>query len=47
LLAQPFQGHGSGDFANLMLCDGFLELPPEQTHFKAGENFSLILFREV
>ena len=47
LLAQPFQGHGSGDFANLMLCDGFLELPPDRNHFKAGENFPLILFREI
>jgi molybdopterin molybdotransferase len=47
LLAQPLQGHGSGDFANLIQCDGFLELPPAQDHFKAGENFPLILFREI
>lgn len=47
LLAQPFKGHGSGDFANLMSCDGFLELPPDRDHFKAGENFPLILFREI
>ena len=47
LRAQPMQGHGSGDFANLMLCDGFLELPPGQNHFKSGESYPLILFREI
>jgi len=47
LLAQPFKGHGSGDFANLMACDGFLELPPDRNQFKKGEDFPLILFREI
>jgi molybdopterin molybdotransferase len=45
LLATPLQGSGSGDFANLLDCDGFLELPAERTDFKVGEVFELIGFR--
>ncbi len=47
LLAKPFKGHGSGDFANLMACDGFIELPPDRKQFKKGEDFPLIIFREI
>lgn len=45
LLATPLQGSGSGDFANLLDCDGFLELPAERSDFKVGEVFELIGFR--
>ncbi|WP_276497166.1 molybdopterin molybdotransferase MoeA [Pontibacter litorisediminis] len=37
LLATPLQGNGSGDFANLVEADAFLELPLERSTFKAGE----------
>lgn len=47
LEAQPIKGHGSGDFANLVLCDGFLELPPEKTIFYSDEPYPVILYREI
>lgn len=45
LLAYPQAGGGSGDFANLKAANGFLELPPERTDFKAGEVFHYFPFR--
>lgn len=45
LMAYPEAGGGSGDFANLKKINGFLELPPERTEFKAGESFPFIQFR--
>ncbi|MFN8357460.1 MAG: molybdopterin molybdotransferase MoeA [Spirosomataceae bacterium] len=45
LLATPLRGSGSGDFANLLECDGFLELPPEPTEFATGEVYEFIGFR--
>lgn len=45
LMAVPLAGHGSGDFANLGNVDGFMELPPERSVFKAGEAFPYIAFR--
>jgi len=45
LMAYPIVGGGSGDFANLKDVDGFLQLPLEQSEFRSGENFPLILFR--
>lgn len=47
LEAQPIKGHGSGDFANLVLCDGFLELPPEKTIFYSDEPYPVILYRQM
>lgn len=47
LRAYPIQGGGSGDFANLKRVDGFLELPAEQTIFKAGEVFAFHPFRKA
>ncbi|SMB84836.1 molybdenum cofactor synthesis domain protein [Hymenobacter roseosalivarius DSM 11622] len=46
LLAHPQRAGGSGDLASLLHCDGFLELPPEQTEFAAGEAWPLLRFRE-
>ncbi|RDC61492.1 molybdopterin molybdotransferase MoeA [Adhaeribacter pallidiroseus] len=43
--AQPITIGGSGDFAGLLAADGFLELPPDQMKFSAGESFPLICFR--
>jgi len=37
--AEPLEGHGSGDFANLVDTDAFLELPAERTEFLVGEVF--------
>jgi len=45
LVATPLEGGGSGDFANLLECDGFLELPAERTEYKAGEMFNFIQYR--
>ena len=39
--AQPVAGHGSGDFANLLDANAFLELPQGREQFRAGESFSL------
>ena len=45
LIAQPFEGSGSADFANLTDCDGFVELPAENQVFKKGEIFEFVRFR--
>jgi len=45
LMAQPLEGRGSGDLANLADADAFLELPRGRNDFKAGEVFSLIFYR--
>jgi molybdopterin molybdotransferase len=45
LLAFPEAGGGSGDFVNLKNVTGFLELPPGQTKFEAGEIFPYYPFR--
>jgi molybdopterin molybdotransferase len=44
-LATPLRGSGSGDLANLLEADGFLELPPEICEFNAGEVYDFIRFR--
>jgi molybdopterin molybdotransferase len=44
-LAYPLKGSGSGDFANLLDCTGFLELPAERSEFAAGEAFAYWNFR--
>lgn len=45
LRAIPVEGHGSGDLANLVDADGFLELPRGRDQFHAGELFPLIIYR--
>jgi len=47
LLALPAPTAGSGDLAGLLAADGFLELPPNLTHFNAGTAWPLWLFREM
>ncbi len=37
LIAQPITGHGSGDFANLIDSQAFMELPKNQNEFKKGD----------
>ncbi len=45
LLAHPIAGKGSGDLANIVLTDGFLELPADRTDFKKGEVFPIMKYR--
>ncbi|MEQ8575887.1 MAG: molybdopterin molybdotransferase MoeA [Fulvivirga sp.] len=45
LMAQPVAGQGSGDLANLIAADGFLQLPADRSLFKAGEVFPFIRYR--
>lgn len=47
LIATPVTGRGSGDHANLLVSDAFLELPGNTIIFKKGEVFNLIPFREI
>jgi len=42
LLATPHKGNGSGDFANLLLADGFIVLPRGRNEFIAGEVFPIL-----
>jgi molybdopterin molybdotransferase len=45
LMATPIKGNGSGDFANLIIADAFLELPAfDRNEFKKGEIFSVWRF---
>jgi molybdopterin molybdotransferase len=45
LLATPVEGNGSGDFANLLSADAFLELPLETTDFYKGTVFPVWPFK--
>ncbi len=45
--AHPVEGQGSGDLANLLWADGFLELAPQQTLFKKGEVYPIIRYRSI
>jgi molybdopterin molybdotransferase len=45
LMATPFEGSGSADFANLTDCDGFVELSADIQEFKKGKAFEFIRFR--
>ncbi len=46
LLAKPIQGNGSGDLANLVDTDAFIQLPRGRDAFVAGEVFPVILYRD-
>lgn len=45
LLAAPEEGNGSGDFANLLNADAFMELPADKDFFRKGESFRIWPFR--
>ncbi len=45
LYATPIKGKGSGDLANLVDADAFLELPAEITNFSKGEVFPYLSYR--
>ena len=44
LLARPAEGHGSGDLANLVDANAFMELPRGQNVFAAGEVYPVIRY---
>ena len=44
-LAQPVEGNGSGDLANLVDADAFMELPHERDEFYKGEVFPIYIYR--
>lgn len=43
----PLEGNGSGDFANLLQTDAFMELPLERNDFKKGEVFRIWPFKNL
>lgn len=45
LIGLPFEGHGSGDLANLVDADAFMQLPSDRTDFKKGEVFPVFFYR--
>jgi molybdopterin molybdotransferase len=45
LSATPVEGNGSGDFANLVETDAFMELPLERNEFKKDDVFPVWLFK--
>ena len=45
LEAYPLPGNGSGDFANLLDADGFIELPENENEFQAGHFFTFWPFK--
>ena len=45
LLAKPIKGNGSGDLANLVDADAFIELPRGKDHFAAGEVYPIFGYR--
>ena len=47
LHATPIEGHGSGDFANLLNTDAFIELPLEQSVFKKDEVYRIWPFKNI
>ncbi|MES2809307.1 MAG: molybdopterin molybdotransferase MoeA [Bacteroidota bacterium] len=47
LLATPVEGNGSGDFANLVDTDAFMELPLETSTFRKGEVYPIYLFNQL
>ena len=47
LIASPIRGNGSGDLANLVEADGFIELPKqEELSYKKGSVFSIHTYRD-
>lgn len=47
IIALPREGHGSGDLANLLDSDAFLELPAHKDRFSAGGIYPLWPFRPI
>ncbi|MEM1219541.1 MAG: molybdopterin molybdotransferase MoeA [Bacteroidota bacterium] len=47
ILAEPKKGNGSGDFANLVTADAFIELPRGKNVYEAGEVHPIFYYRPL
>ena len=47
IIADPIQGRGSGDLANMVDADGFIELPRGKDIFRKGELYTLHPYRPL
>ena len=47
ILADPKKGNGSGDFANLVTADAFIELPRGKNVYEAGEVHPIFYYRPL
>ena len=47
IYAKPLMGKGSGDLANLVEANGFLELPDDRSNFTKGEQFPIMAYRSI
>ena len=47
LLATPIEGHGSGDYANLVDSNAFMELPVGKLNFNKGEVYRVWPFKNI
>ncbi|WP_439130764.1 molybdopterin molybdotransferase MoeA [Polaribacter sp.] len=45
LVATPVTGNGSGDLASLVNADAFIQLPKDKIHFKKGEIYPVLKYR--
>lgn len=46
IIAVPVKGNGSGDLANLVDADAFIELPMGRDDFHKGEKYPILTYRE-
>jgi molybdopterin molybdotransferase len=46
IIALPVKGNGSGDLANLVDADAFIELPMGRDDFSKGEKYPILTYRE-
>jgi molybdopterin molybdotransferase len=47
LIAKPLQGNGSGDLGNLVVANGFMQLPAYQNKFDAGAVYPVWIFKAI
>jgi molybdopterin molybdotransferase len=47
LLATPAEGNGSGDFANLLQSNAFMELPVEESNFRKETQYPIWPFKQI
>lgn len=47
VVAKPIEGNGSGDFANLVTSNAFMELPAEKSNFTKGTVYRIWPFKQI
>ena len=47
IMAYPIKGNGSGDLANLVDADAFIQLPSDRTRFLKGDVYPFITYRNL